>query len=191
MSRRRIGRVKKLLIGVLALPILAFGVAYGLTYLDRFEDVPDAAWRTGDLSVIMERPAVATRAATDSAFADVVGVNTDLTAVPSSPPSLTTGAATWVQSINDANPEAILYHETDPLANLYVVFGGWWGQLTPDEQVEALDALGVAWRHYLRANFGEWDSRDGFAPGIVVFDSDGEVARNLNGQITIHRLPTY
>lgn len=181
---RRLGRV---LLAGMGLCLFLYAVAFALTFTDRYENVPDEVWQTGDFRAIRTAAQAASPAAIDSAYASLMAEDAQRALNPASPPQLVNAADLWVAAINQYNPEAILYHDTDSFGNLYVVLGGWWGLLDAEGQVKALDGLGVAWRYHLRTSFGEWDASEGFEPGIVVVDNDGEVARNLNGEVKIFR----
>lgn len=184
-SRKRIRVWIAILLGV---PVILYCVAFALTYTDRFETIPSEVWATRDARLLWDasRQRDRSRAATHEEFRHLIEVTDDAVLPPASE-AVMLAADQWVQELNRHNPQAILYHEVDSFGHLYVVFGGWWALLSSQEQLLALDGLGVAWRSFLQSHFGSWDGREGFAPGIIVVDETGEVARNLNGQIILHR----
>lgn len=181
---RRLGWATLSMAGV---AVFLFSIALALTFTERYQRVPAEVWDTRDFRAIQ---AAATRQIVnvhDSALAQLLATDISYFEMPPTPPPLVNAAETWVATVNKHNPEAILYHDTDPLGNLYVMLGAWWNYLDGDAQAKALDGLGVAWRYHLRTSFGEWDASQGFEPGIVIVDDQGEVARNLNGEIKILR----
>lgn len=157
-----------------------YGYGYWLTYQDEYQSVPAGAWRTLDFEGIRG----ATR---QPAGAGAVELSGDEAGAP----GLRRAAGRFVRVVNENNPDAVLYHETDAFGNLYVVLGAWWGALPVEQRSRSLHALATSWRQYLFDSVGEWDTSEGFDPGIVVFDVEGEVARDMNGETVIHRQPIY
>lgn len=186
---RRWGRLLgRLALGVVVVLGFLYGVAFAMTFTEIHDRVPREAWKSGDIRAIRTAAFRPSPATTDSMLNQFFAEEKLKAETPPPPPSLANAADQWVATVNRHNPEAILYHEVDSFGNLYVVFGAWWAYLEDgDAQVKALDGLGVAWRQYLRTSFGEWDASEGFEPGIIVVDTEGEVARNINGEIVIFR----
>lgn len=186
-------RLRRLISLGLAIPATLYGIAFVLTYTERFENIPNDVWASGDVRAVLNAARGIDRKLHSSQedFDRLITETRQNASLPSVSEALIAAADAWVKELNRNNPHAILYHEVDSYGHLYVVFGGWWSTLSADEQLLALDGLGVAWRLFLQTHFGSWDGREGFAPGIIVVDEAGEVARNLNGQVIIHRPVIY
>lgn len=179
---------------IAALPVVGaialFAYSFHLTSTDAYRSIPAEAWglRSLDDARRLASAPDAVRNRYDS------GVDWGRTIVDSErriSPAVEHAAARWVDEINAHNPDAILYHEMTSMGHLMVVFGAWWGEFDAEHQMNVLDELGLGWQDYMAATFGEWDGSEGFTPGIVAFDPQGEVARNINGEIRILRPPTY
>src|SRR5690606_32761093 len=156
---------------------------------------PDAVWASGDPRVV-HRGAIVFEMLDSAQRVKALSTNSSAALgaqLPPVPPAVQTAATRWVGVVNAANPDAILWSDTDATGNLYVAFGAWWSILTPDQQMVALDKLGMGWRAYLIDVFGQWDTREAFAPGIVVLGLVGDepvlVGSNLNGKVALFVTP--
>jgi hypothetical protein len=165
--------------------LLLYLVSFARTFSPKYENLPASAWHTMDFERIRQG-GVSVEEALRS-----LSANPNLAAASDVPARLGLAAELWVREINRNNPNAILYHEPDALANLYLVVGYWWQELEPDHRVIALDNLGNAWRAYLRDNYSKWSDEEGFAPGLVLVDAEGRYAHNLNNEVRIFRDPVF
>lgn len=118
------------------------------------------------------------------------------TTLPKVAPDLKFAAKAWVSTQNSNNPGMFIGHDVDTYGNLYLIPGIWWYRLSVDDQTKLMDILGKHWRTYLTSAFGPFDSLAKNSttpaqslPGIIMFDTKGEVARNLGGYIRILRKP--
>lgn len=175
--------------------VIGYLAAFAFTYTDRVGQIPNATWATHDPAAIYRdihhlRDTVGDGAVVRESFTGgtpragllswTSGLDADTIA---SPDALTIIARRWVDAINDHAPNAILEFTMDSIATLYLVPGGWWGQLTREQHCLWVGQYGERWRAYLRAAVGPWDHREGFEPGVIVFDTLGEAARNMNGHV--------
>jgi hypothetical protein len=177
--RRRVWRVAAL---ALCVPLAMYAYFFALSFTPRYKAIPAEVWELGPAAV---RDAVKYG---PSAFTPPPGWQM-VEADPSR--GAVSLADLWVAYVNAANPGAIFYHDIDAFGNLYVVFGQWWLDLDPDQQLTALNHFGRYWRSYLHANVGPWDVSSGFAPGVIVVDTKGRVAHNVNGEAAVFRQPEY
>jgi hypothetical protein len=176
----------KVSIGLALMPLAGlYAYSYARTFDPAYESLPATTWRSVDARRIAAAPSAT------AAPADLFSPARALAADPSVPSALVYAGDAWVRAINVNNPDAILHHEPDSLGNLYLVLGAWWMDLDGTGQVKALDGLGNAWRAFLADSFGDWGQGSGFAPGLVLIDTQGTYAHNLNNEIRILRRPVF
>jgi hypothetical protein len=113
----------------------------------------------------------------------------DTTMVPEAPAGLRESADHWVATVNSTNAGLIQAHWVDKRGNLYVFLGAWPQVMGDTITANAVSRLAVAWRAHLRNLTGGWDSRSGFAPGIIVIDTAGVALADLNNTFRMYRLP--
>lgn len=172
----------------LQITLLALCVAVGFLAI-KLAMVPREAWESGNPDNITaalrgEWNNLNPLAPTDQ-LADI-----EEAAELAAPPGLIEQAEQWVHTVNLSLPGTILWFDADPRGNLYLVLGGWL-DLLPDQaaQVTAIKNLAVAWRQFLADLIGPWDSQGGFSPGIIILDSQGIAATDLNGTFTLYHIP--
>jgi hypothetical protein len=100
-------------------------------------------------------------------------------------------AASWVSVVNEHNPTAIIHHEVDEHGTLYLVAGAWL-YVHPNLDIPTIvEGLAFSWHAYLYDVTGPWWTTDGlddgFEPGVVLFDCQGELARNVDRVTQQHR----
>ena len=177
---------------LVAMPVALFAWNLFQVSHGEYENVPLEILRTGDIELIREFQEQYSR---DPAGPPLeIPSGEEVSGVPETPESMRSAAYYWVHAINHYNPDAIIFHDTDPIGNLYLLLGGWWLELSPRHQLEALDSLGRFWRSYLYDTFGDWDpdNRGEFAPGIILVDGEGDMfARNIDGRVELMREPVY
>lgn len=182
--------------GVLGLGLLAWAAwAFYLTGTPAFRRLPADPATAGGLDALHQRYTERTqlqallvlpRSTRDS----LLGRHRRPDPADVAPPALVQRAADrFVDQVNSNHSAVVLAYRVNALGTLTATFGGWWYLQSPDEQMLSLGNLAAAWRQYLRDNFGDWDSPESFAPGIVVVDVSGKAAQDLNGTTTIFRRP--
>ena len=158
--------------------------SYWKTYDPAYQRIPQEAWSSpkevaavhqllNALDSLQKLP----QASQDS----ILGIHRP-SSLPPVPLQVLEAGDRWVAEVNKQSPQTILLHRTDAQGNLYLVLGGWWQMITPDNQVIVLNGMGTD-------AFGSWDTQGPFAPGIVIVDRAGRVADNIDKKIHIYRLP--
>lgn len=185
-----------ILAGALLSPIFIAGslFAWNLLTFDH-ASLPQEVYRYGDLDQLrrLRQGRVLVPVDSEDPFAlPIDSVTIASTELLEPPMDLVLAAKGWVDTQNRNTYGLFIEHRVDVYGNLYLYPGFWWYQLTPEQQTDAAEELGLHWRTYLSNVFEIQDllnagGRHQFQPGVILFDSEGEVARSLDGYTRLLR----
>lgn len=202
---RRRTLVRALLL-LAATPIAVFLLlALWIGVTGRYRDVPVDVYESGDLTAIgralrgdPNSPQI--RSEGTLRADDPFRVDLPPEVIRSKPleavdPLLVEAAERWVREVNRASPQAILYHEVDAHANLYLFPSAWLYEFDLKTISRSTQIYGEMWQQYMFDAFGDWNHPEiekdevEYAPGVIFVDCQGEVSRMMAGYVRVLRTP--
>lgn len=176
------------LLGLLVAGLLVVAVGgWLMTYTDVYRRIPARVWHRGGLDAIGAAGAV--YGGENGRVLDSLRrtFNRDSLAAPQ---DVQAAAARWVQTVNAGNPGAVVIHDVDRYASLYLVIGAWWDSLDENGQLLVTHGLAAAWQEYLYSVYPALRAQQ-YHPALFLYTLDGRglVAQNARGKVALLRAP--